>query len=154
MPIKPATSYMSFFFLMIRRPPRSTLFPTRRSSDLLAVVLRLLLGRRAERQGGQLRETVDELRNLGAEVAADVLERRVGVLYDIVQQRRGDGRGIHQLLGENRRHRYAVRDVVVPRLALLAAVGLGAHAVGARDQVQVEAVALSRHGPGELGRED
>src|SRR5436190_22001446 len=27
-------SYL-FFFLMIRRPPRSTLFPTRRSSDLL-----------------------------------------------------------------------------------------------------------------------
>src|SRR2546425_6547193 len=26
---------LSFFFLMIRRPPRSTLFPTRRSSDLL-----------------------------------------------------------------------------------------------------------------------
>src|SRR2546423_14405815 len=26
---------MCFFFLMIRRPPRSTLFPTRRSSDLL-----------------------------------------------------------------------------------------------------------------------
>src|SRR3712207_6757 len=25
---------LSFFFLMIRRPPRSTLFPTRRSSDL------------------------------------------------------------------------------------------------------------------------
>src|SRR3712207_7694795 len=25
-----------FFFLMIRRPPRSTLFPTRRSSDLIA----------------------------------------------------------------------------------------------------------------------
>src|SRR3989475_1532170 len=28
-------SYFVFFFLMIRRPPRSTLFPTRRSSDLL-----------------------------------------------------------------------------------------------------------------------
>src|SRR5258708_5763170 len=26
--------YFSFFFLMIRRPPRSTLFPYRRSSDL------------------------------------------------------------------------------------------------------------------------
>src|SRR6476661_6267125 len=26
-----------FFFLMIRRPPRSTLFPTRRSSDLVPV---------------------------------------------------------------------------------------------------------------------
>src|SRR2546422_5205870 len=28
-------SHLFFFFLMIRRPPRSTLFPTRRSSDLL-----------------------------------------------------------------------------------------------------------------------
>src|SRR5438067_5451369 len=27
----------SFFFLMIRRPPRSTLFPTRRSSDLTPI---------------------------------------------------------------------------------------------------------------------
>ena len=27
--------YFFFFFLMIRRPPRSTLFPTRRSSDLI-----------------------------------------------------------------------------------------------------------------------
>src|SRR5438034_5960675 len=27
-------SYFLFFFLMILRPPRSTLFPTRRSSDL------------------------------------------------------------------------------------------------------------------------
>src|SRR5438552_14805020 len=26
--------FVIFFFLMIRRPPRSTLFPTRRSSDL------------------------------------------------------------------------------------------------------------------------
>src|SRR5947209_14864185 len=26
--------FICFFFLMIRRPPRSTLFPTRRSSDL------------------------------------------------------------------------------------------------------------------------
>src|SRR5689334_24678566 len=30
-------SSSSFFFLMIRRPPRSTLFPTRRSSDLTTV---------------------------------------------------------------------------------------------------------------------
>src|SRR2546430_16381312 len=28
------TSSIFFFFLMIRRPPRSTLFPSRRSSDL------------------------------------------------------------------------------------------------------------------------
>src|SRR2546429_5285290 len=30
----PPTLFICFFFLMIRRPPRSTLFPTRRSSDL------------------------------------------------------------------------------------------------------------------------
>src|SRR3712207_9238303 len=29
---------MDFFFLMIRRPPRSTLFPTRRSSDLMNLI--------------------------------------------------------------------------------------------------------------------
>src|SRR5688572_32508262 len=29
-----ASCYFIVFFLMIRRPPRSTLFPTRRSSDL------------------------------------------------------------------------------------------------------------------------
>src|SRR5256885_7981179 len=28
------SDFIGFFFLMIRRPPRSTLFPTRRSSDL------------------------------------------------------------------------------------------------------------------------
>src|SRR5438552_15002495 len=32
--ICPSFSYFLFFFLMIRRPPRSTLFPSRRSSDL------------------------------------------------------------------------------------------------------------------------
>src|SRR6266568_466397 len=31
----------NFFFLMIRRPPRSTLFPTRRSSDLGHLVVEL-----------------------------------------------------------------------------------------------------------------
>src|SRR5204863_8873775 len=30
-------SLFVLFFLMIRRPPRSTLFPTRRSSDLMAL---------------------------------------------------------------------------------------------------------------------
>src|ERR1019366_8317860 len=31
------TLHYCFFFLMIRRPPRSTPFPTRRSSDLLVL---------------------------------------------------------------------------------------------------------------------
>src|SRR5207249_11723300 len=36
------TLFFSFFFLMIRPPPRSTLFPTRRSSDLNDAVARQL----------------------------------------------------------------------------------------------------------------
>src|SRR5690349_23486460 len=48
---------LSFFFLMIRRPPRSTLFPTRRSSDLHAeqtpAIRGFHAGRRvADLQGG------------------------------------------------------------------------------------------------------
>src|SRR5258708_11898904 len=35
--LSPAFDLVFFFFLMIRRPPRSTLFPTRRSSDLYFV---------------------------------------------------------------------------------------------------------------------
>src|SRR5436305_7430589 len=32
----PANTSLRFFFFMIQRPPKSTLFPTRRSSDLVA----------------------------------------------------------------------------------------------------------------------
>src|SRR2546422_6422182 len=41
-----------FFFLMIRRPPRSTLFPTRRSSDLEQ-------GRRFRKGGVQIRDEAE-----------------------------------------------------------------------------------------------
>src|SRR5437667_5936415 len=40
-----------FFFLMIRPPPRSTLFPTRRSSDLCLSLLSLHLPRLRARDG-------------------------------------------------------------------------------------------------------
>src|SRR5438876_884450 len=41
-------AFHCFFFLMIRRPPRSTLFPTRRSSDLGALTDRLIVVEGAE----------------------------------------------------------------------------------------------------------
>src|SRR2546430_7679576 len=49
-----------FFFLMIRRPPRSTLFPTRRSSDLY--VCRYREPRRSTRCRRRPRETSIALR--------------------------------------------------------------------------------------------
>src|SRR2546430_12498008 len=39
------THNVIFFFLMIRRPPRSTLFPTRRSSDLACRAVQIGEGR-------------------------------------------------------------------------------------------------------------
>src|SRR5437016_8319701 len=44
------------FFLMIRRPPRSTLFPTRRSSDLGDTEERRLVRSRFRSRCGQARE--------------------------------------------------------------------------------------------------
>src|SRR5438874_7854256 len=39
-----------FFFLMIRRPPKSTLFPTRRSSDLLLILHHVKAGQHSDGQ--------------------------------------------------------------------------------------------------------
>src|SRR3989449_9456860 len=64
--------FLLFFFLMIRRPPRSTLFPTRRSSDLtvreLPAVRRVAGGVRAgairgvARRGGARRGPCPQVR--------------------------------------------------------------------------------------------
>src|SRR5438094_833164 len=69
----------------------------------LAVVLGLLLHRRPEREGGELREPVHQLRYLGPERGANVLDRDVRVLDHIVQQGGRDGDRVHLLLGENGR---------------------------------------------------
>src|SRR3712207_8883399 len=45
-----------FFFLMIRRPPRSTLFPYRRSSDLRDRLAGVQAGRAAGRRRGDLEQ--------------------------------------------------------------------------------------------------
>src|SRR5499433_4314436 len=74
-----------FFFLMIRRPPRSTLFPTRRSSDLgQSRPLRGLhhggpaasrAGGRAAR-GGRSEEHTSELQSLTNLVCRLLLEKK------------------------------------------------------------------------------
>src|SRR3989442_3040325 len=51
---------MLIFFLMIRRPPRSTLFPTRRSSDLAAGVTTV---RDMANDIDQLRRLIDVVRD-------------------------------------------------------------------------------------------
>ena len=58
--------------------------------DQLAVVLRLGLLAALELHARQLRDALDELRDLVAELGADVVELDVGVLDDVVEERRGD----------------------------------------------------------------
>src|SRR3712207_8927709 len=84
----------SFFFLMIRRPPRSTLFPYTtlfRSEDLV-----------------ELGEPVDDERDLGAEVALQRGDRVAGVLDRVVQQRRREGHRSEEHTSELQSRQYLV----------------------------------------------
>ena len=62
----------------------------RHRHDHLPVVLGLGLLAALERDPAQLRDALDELGDLGAELRADLLELTVGVLDDVVQERGGD----------------------------------------------------------------
>ena len=60
----------------------------------LAVVLGLPLVAALEGDPGQLRDAVDELGDLLAELVADLLEAGAGVLDRVVQERRAEGLGV------------------------------------------------------------
>ena len=98
---------------------------------------RLGLGRVAELDLVQLGDAVDQVRDLVAEVGAQPLQRVVGVLDGVVQQRRDQRRRVHAELGEDRRDGERVRDVRVAGLAVLALVLLLGDVVGALQQHQV-----------------
>ena len=96
------------------------------------------LRRLAVRHLVELGDAVDQHRDLVAEVRrAAGVERVVGVLDRVVQQRRRERRRRHAELGEDRRDGQRVGDVRVAALALLAAVGLLGHVVGALDDREV-----------------
>src|SRR5437899_9459418 len=84
-----STCYVSyfclfFFFLMLRRPPRSTLFPTRRSSDLPRARAVLPLHERLRLRGGdwcraprrRSEEHTSELQSLRHLVCRLLLEKK------------------------------------------------------------------------------
>ena len=121
--------------------------------EQLAVVLRLRLDARPEGERRQVGEPVHQVRDFGAEIVTDLIERHVGVFDHVVQQGGGDRGGVHLEVGQQRGDRDAVRQKVVARDALLAVVRLRADAVGARQQVQVQALPVRGHRLGQLGRE-
>ena len=107
----------------------------------LAVALGLGLLARVEVDARQLGDAVDEQRDVVAELGGDLLERRLGVLDRVVQQRRDDHRGLGAQLGADARDPQRVHDVGLARLAHLVGVPLGGERVGALDGAGVGVVA-------------
>ena len=94
----------------------------RHRHDHLAVVLGVGLLARLEARPGQLGDALDELSDLVAELGAQVVRLDVGVLDDVVQQRRSEGGVVEMELGADLRDRPRVvheRLAGASRLALV-----------------------------------
>ena len=91
--------------------------------DQLAVVLGLRVLAALELDARQLRDALDERRDLVAELGADVLDLDAGVLDDVVEQRGGERRLVELQLGEDLRDAPRVVDELLARAAQLALVG-------------------------------
>ena len=104
----------------------------------LPVVLDLPLLQRMHRQRPDLRQPIDDRRDLPAEFLFDLLDRDRGVLDHIVDQAARDGDRIELQVGENLRDLDAVEDVVLPGKALLPQVRPLAEPKRARQQLGVQ----------------
>ena len=82
----------------------------------------------------ELRDPVDELGDLVAEVLSQGVERVAAVLDGVVEQRRGERRRGHAQVGEDRGHRERMGDVRLAGPALLVAVQVRGHLVRPLDQ--------------------
>ena len=85
-----------------------------------------------------LGQAVDDLRDLPAELALDILDAVRGVLDDVVDQAAGDGDAVELQVGEDLGDLDAVRDVGITVASRLPRVRLLAEAIGARQQLRVE----------------
>jgi len=85
-----------------------------------------------------LREAVDDLRDLAPELALDVLDGEGGVLDDVVDEPARDGDAVEVEVGEDLGDLDAVRDVGVAVAPRLPRMRLLAEPIGARQQVRIE----------------
>src|SRR5690349_24153857 len=106
----------------------------------LAIILDLRFLRGSEREVTDLRQSIDDLGDLSTELGFDVVDGDVGVFDNIVDQSAGDGCRVQLQIHENLGDLDAVGDVLVPRQAFLALVGLLAEPVGARQEVPIESI--------------
>ncbi len=98
----------------------------------------LLLHRPGAPELGQLRHAVHEAGDVPAEALLDLGDGVVGVLGNVVEQRRGQRLGVHLERGEVVGHRDRMGDVLLARAAELALVRGDGRVVGAADQGGVD----------------
>src|SRR6266851_1073016 len=122
----------------------------RHRDDQLAVVLGLGLFPALELNARQLRHAFDELRDLVAELGADVLQLDVGVLDDVVEERRRDGLVVEAELGADLGCAPGVEHEVLARASLLALVGVGGEEERPPDQVAIDLAVVGGHGRDQL----
>ena len=106
--------------------------------DHLPVVLGLGVLAARELDPRQLRDALDEARDVVAELGAQVVDRDAGVLDDVVQQRGGDRRLVEVQLGDDLRGADRVVDEVLARAPLLPLVRPLRVAEGPPQQVAVD----------------
>ena len=101
--------------------------------DVLGLLL--LVGVGAELR--QLRDAVHEPGDLGTEALLDVAQAVLGVLRDVVQERRLDRDRVDPELGQDLRRGDRMGDVRLARRALLAGVRRDGHVEGPADRLEV-----------------
>ena len=122
----------------------------RHRDDHLAVVLSLRLLAALELNPRQLGDALDELRDLVAELGSHLLDVRVGVLDDVVQERRSDRLLVQPQLGTDLRGAPRMVDELLAGAALLSLVCGRGEAEGPREQVAVDVGVVSGDGRDEL----
>ena len=86
---------------------------------------RLLVGKRFHLDARDLRDAVNQLRHVRAELLLHQLAGDVGVLHRVVQQRRAQRFHVHAQIGQDDGHLHRVRDERLARLAARALMGGG-----------------------------
>ena len=117
---------------------------SRHRDDHLPVVLGLRLLARLELDARQLRDAVDELGDLVAELVAHVVERRVGVLDDVVEERGGDRLLVEVQAREDQRDAVRVVDEVLAGAPLLPVVRRRGEAERAAQQLAIDVRVVGR----------
>ncbi len=110
----------------------------RHRHDHLPVVLDLGLLAALEGNPRQLGDTLDQLRDLVPELALDLVERRIGVLDDVVEERCGQRGFVEAELRADLGHAEGMANEVLPRAPLLALVRLGCKGEGSLEQPPVD----------------